>query len=210
MTLTLDAVKRDVIGKKVFALRKEGKIPAVIFGHNFENQNIAIDYVPFEKAYAEAGENTIVDLMVDGKMVKVIIADVQHDPVNGKIAHADLKHVDMNEKITANVEFKFIGESRLVKEEGGSLISSLSEVEVKCLPKDLIHEIDIDISVLADFDDVIKISDLKLPAGIEIVDQNEDDIVVMVARPRVEVEEAPAPVAEAEAPKTEEKKEEAK
>lgn len=213
MTIKLEAKSRTVTGKKLFQLRAKSIIPAVVYGHGEKSQSIELDYVKFDKVYAEAGENTIIDLEIDGKAAKVLVADVQYDPVKNRIIHADLHKIKMNEKINANVELHFVGESKAVKEDGGSVNHAISEVEIRCLPADLIHGIEVDVSALVTFDDVIKISDLKVPANVEIVGHEDEDVVASVVGIQEEKEEVSAPAegeaapAEGEA-KAEEKKEE--
>ncbi len=209
------------MGKKVFKLREKGEIPAVLFGHGEKNSNIQLDGVSFEKVYKEAGESTIIDLVVDGgKTVKTIISDVQYDPVKSKLTHVDFRIVKMDEKITAGIPLELIGESKVVKEDGGSIVHNISEVEIECLPGDLIHEIVVDLSALNTFDDVIMIKDLKIPAKVEILGHEPEDVVALAVRVQEEKEEAPvvAPVEGAEGAvpaeggdaKAEEKKEEKK
>ncbi len=208
MTLKLEAKGRELVGKKIFQLRKQDLIPAVLYGNKVKNENLSVSYSEFEKIFSEAGESTIIDLKIDGgKTVKTIVADIQRDPVKNRIIHVDFHEIKMDEEINANIPINFVGDSRLIKEEGGSLVHSISEVEIRCLPGDLIHEIEVDISVLNDFDDVIAIKDLKLPKGVEITGHEDDDVVCLMVKPKHE-EEAPveaAPV-EAEVKKEEEKK----
>lgn len=194
MTLKLSANVRENLGRKAAYVREAGKIPAVIYGHKTENQNLELNYVEFEKILEKAGESTILDIVVaDKEPLKALISEVQYEPVSGRIRHVDLHQINMKEKINANIEIKFIGESRIVKEDGGIVMHSISEVEVRCLPGELIHEIIVDVSALKEFDDVITIADLKLPATIEILDHEPTDVVAIAAKPRVEVEET-APV----------------
>ncbi len=189
MVIKLQAKPRTIEGKKVYQLRNQGIIPAVIFGHGEESQSIELKAAQFEKVFKEAGENTIIDLDVDGKISKILVSDVQYDPVKNTVIHADLHKINMSEKITANVEINFIGESKAVKEDGGSIIHNISEVEIKCLPMDLLHEIEVDVSALETFDDVIKIKDLKIPENVEIEDHEPEDVVASVARIQEEKEE---------------------
>lgn len=208
MTLKLEAKTRKDLGKKAELLRQSGKIPAVIYGHGKENQNLEVDYIKFEKVLNEAGESTLVDVSIDGgASVKTIIADVQREPVKSRIIHADLHQVNMKEKINANVQVEFTGESKAVKEDGAILIHNISEIEINCLPGDLMSEIIVDISSLNEVGDVITINDLKIPAGVEILHHEPEDVVALVATPKEEKEEAPvvaptegevAPAAEAE------------
>jgi large subunit ribosomal protein L25 len=196
MTIKLAAQERTTLGKKLFRLRAERKIPAVVYGHGSENKNLELDYNTFEKAYNEAGESTLIDLAIgDQEALKVLIADVQLDPVRHRFTHIDFQQVKMDEKITATVELKFIGESKAVKEDAGVMVHSISEVEIECLPGDLIHEIKVDVSALATFDDLITIKDLNIPEKVKIIGHESDEVVATVNPPREEKEEAPQPVA---------------
>lgn len=197
MTLKLEAKTRTDLGKKAEFVRQSGKIPAVIYGHGQENRNLELNYVEFEKILNEAGESTLIDVNVDGSSVKAIIAEVQYEPVRNRISHVDFHQVNMKEKIHAHVPLEFIGESKAVKEDGGVLIHNISEVEIKCLPTDLIHEIEVDITPLNTFDDVITVKDLKVPASVEILHHESEDVVALVAAPKEEKEEVATPVAEA-------------
>ena len=199
MTLNLKAKTRKELGKKVQALRAQGSVPAVIYGHGQTNQNLEFNYIEFEKVLKEAGESTIIDLSIDGGApIKTIISEVQFEPVKGRITHADLHQINMKEKMHATIPLTFTGESRAVKEDAGVLVHNVSELEVHCLPTDLIHEIVVDITPLNTFDDVITLADLKIPATLEVLHHHPDDAIANVARPKVEVEETPAVPAEGE------------
>jgi len=196
MTLKLKANLRKDLGKKASQVRSEGKVPAVVYGHKVDNVNLEINYVDFEKALKAAGESTLIDLSIDGaEPVKTIISEVQFEPVKGKIIHADFHQINMKEEIHATIPLKVIGESKAVKEEGAVMIHNISEIEVKCLPTDLVHEIEVDISGLNNFDDSVLVKDLKLPKGLEILHHEPEEAVIIVARPKAEVIEEPvAPV----------------
>ncbi len=204
MKLSLKAEKREITGKKVSKLREDGKIPAVMYGQETEPKNLLVDYNPFEKVYKEAGESTLVELELENEKIPVLIHDVSYHPVTDKIEHIDFYKIKYGQKLTASVELKFIGESRAVKELGGTLVITLNEVEVECLPKDLISEIEVDLGKLETFEDVIHIKDLKVPETIKIL-ADKDDVVAKVSQPRVAEEEE-----KAEESKEEEKKEEKK
>ena len=205
MTIKLEAKTRTLKGKKVFALRAQDEIPGVLYGHDVENQVLTLPYGIFDKAYQEAGENTIIDLAIDGKEpVKVLIGDIQMDEIKQRFSHVDFKQINMNEKITANVELNFVGEAPIIKAEGGSLVHNLSELEIRCLPGDLIHDINVDISSLVTYDNVITLADLKIPANIEVVGHDNDTIIANAVPAKIEVEEpvvvAPVEGAEGAAP----------
>lgn len=178
MSFLLNAVSRALKGEKV---RAEGILPAVVYGVGQESASLSLVYVDFEKLYNEAGEASLVDLKIDGKEAgKVLVHEVQYDPVSGRMIHVDFRRVDMNKSITAYAELKFTGESPAVKELGGTLVRNADEVEVECLPKDLVSHIDVDLSVLKTFDDVIKVKDLVLPSGVVIINPNSEDVLATV------------------------------
>lgn len=181
MSYNLIAVKRTNKGDKV---RAEGKVPAVVYGANTEAVSVSIDTMAFNKLYEKAGESSLIDLEIDGKNEgKVLVQDVQRFPLNDRVMHVDLRRIDMNKPMTAHVEINFVGESPAVKVFGAILVKSLEEVEVKCLPKDLVSSIEVDISALANFGDHIKVGDLKLPNGIEIINPTADTAIVSAAAP---------------------------
>lgn len=185
---TLEATTRTIKGKKVRTLRSQGLIPAVIYGHGVEAQSIAVAYQPFDHVYRTAGESSLIDLAVDkGKPVKVLIQDVTADPVTGRFAHIDFHQVRLTEKLSTEVTLHFIGESKAVKEQGGILVKALDHLRIECLAQDLVHEIDVDLAPLIDFDHAIRVQDLPIPHGIS-VKQHPDEVVALVQPPRSEEE----------------------
>ena len=188
LNLSLKAFSRQLVGKKVEQLRGQGKIPAVLYGHSIKPINLAVDYVAFEKLFRQAGESTLVDLIIDEKnSVKVLIQDYQADPSSNRFLHIDFHQVRMDEKIHTKISFKFIGESPAVKESAGILVTNLNALEVECLPGNLIHEIQVDLSSLKTFSDVIHVSDIQMPAGITVLTKA-DQTVVLVQEQRSEKE----------------------
>lgn len=182
----LSAVRREKKGEKI---RDEGLLPAVIYGVGKDTESLTLTYVDFIKLYDKAGESSLIDLDVDNKDYgKVLIHEVSHDPVSGNIIHADLLRIDMEKPITASVELIFMGESKAVKESGGTIVRNIEEVEVECLPKNLVNHIDVDLSVLASFDDVIKVSDLVLPEGVKVTDPAGEVIIAKAQRALTEEE----------------------
>lgn len=180
--LKLDAKLRTVTGKQVKNLRKAGSVPAVMYGHGTKPTNLAVESRAFDKVFAKAGESSLVDLAIDGGAgVKVLIQDVQHDVLRDTVSHIDFRAVNMNEKLEADVAFKFVGESPAVKASGAILVRAMDAVTVRCLPNDLVHEIEIDLSTLANVDDRITIGDLAALNGIEFMAGPEEVIVVVNA-----------------------------
>jgi large subunit ribosomal protein L25 len=187
-TLSLQAKKRTLIGRKTYQLRNEGIIPAVVYGVGIEPINIEVAHNEFAKAFKNAGESTIVELTVgEGKPLHVLIQDTQTDPMQGLYVHADFRAVDMTKKIEAEVKLTFVGESPAVKGLGGTLVHPLDEIRVRALPMDLVSHIDVDVSKLVTFEDQISVKDLPVPEGVEVL-EDANATVALVAAPRSEAE----------------------
>lgn len=170
--------KRDA-SEKAKKLRQRSLLPGVIYGHGAENRNVMADYNSFHKAFKAAGESTLLDLEIEGGIVKALVKDWQVDPLSNRYIHVDFYQVNLKEKLKTEIALNFIGESSAVKAQGGSLVKTLDSVLVECLPTDLVHAIDVDVSVLASFDDMIAVKDLVVPAGIEIL-ESPDAIVAKI------------------------------
>lgn len=187
-TIELAAQTREVTGKKVAQLRSEEIVPAVLYGHGVDSQVISVGLRSLTKAFSTAGSNKIVELSIDdGRPHNVMIHDVQIDARTGAIRHADFYKVKMNEKIKAEVPLNFIGESTAVYKLEGSLLRSLDVVEVEALPANLPENIDVDISVLDDFDKSIHVSDLEIPSNVELLTDT-SELIAKVEPPRSDEE----------------------
>lgn len=199
MTLKLNAQIRALASKGARnLLREDNRIPGVVYGHGIENKYISLNYLDLEKLISASGTSNIIDLDIEGekKSLPVIIADMQHDPENDRVTHIDLHQVRMDEKITTDVALKFINESPAVKELGANLIISKDTLKIECLPKDLISQIEIDLSGLAAVDQSIHIRDIKVPTGVVILDDEADSVVSVLAPREEKVEEAAAAMPE--------------
>lgn len=186
--LQIKATNREEVKKGIKGLREKNLIPAQVYGKGQKNENIKIDKRTFEEVYSKAGVSTLIDLVIDDKKpIKVLLKEVQRDPVKEDILHVDFYIVRMDEYLTADIDLVFYGESAAEKELGGIRVSNKDKIQVKCLPADLIKEIKVDVSPLKTFDDFIKIKDLEIPEKIEVLD-NTDLIVVLVTPPRTEEE----------------------
>lgn len=186
--INLKANTREITGKKVSQLRNNGLVPAVIYGKDHKPVSLQIDVKNFKHAFEKAGHSALIDLAIDDKnTIKTIIHDVQFDPVTDEPLHVDLYAIKMDEKIETEIPLNFIGVSPAVKDLEGSLIKNFDELEVECLPKDLVHEIKVDISSLKTFDDVIRLKDIEIPDGITPL-QDKERVVALVNPPRSEEE----------------------
>lgn len=189
MQLTINADARSEMGRKTNSLRAEGKIPAVVYGFDIEPTNVTLDRNEMERVYREAGESTILNVAIDGKEHSVLIQDIQRDPLTGFFTHADFRKIDMTKKVEATIELTVVGEAPAVKELGGTLIQNLDEVDVEALPSALVRSFDVDVSTLKTFDDVIRVKDIAIPEGIEVL-TDENRSVATVQPPRSEEEMA--------------------
>jgi large subunit ribosomal protein L25 len=182
----LEATSRDVKGKNKKTGGKETVIPAVVYGHGLKTQSIAVPVISFEKIFKKAGTNTLISLNIDSAKKQVLIYDYQQDPVSDQFIHVDFYAVKMDEKIEATIPLKFIGVSLAVKDKGGVMVKNMEDVKVKCLPVDLPHEIEVDLSVLNTFEDRIRISDLKVAPGVEILVDDKRQVVANAILPKEE------------------------
>lgn len=187
---TLQVKEREKAGKDLDTMRKQGSIPAVLYGHGIKPQMFWVQYVNFSKLYDKAGENSIIEVTKgEGKPVNVIVNDVQLDPLSNRFSHIDFFQVRMDEKLEAHIPLEFIGEAPAVREMGGILVKPMEEILVSCLPKDLPRSLVVDLSVLREFGSHIQIKDMKIPAGVEVLIPLETTIIIVEA-PRTEAEMA--------------------
>jgi len=185
--IELKAEPRDIVGKKVNKLRRNGQVPAVLYGHGIKPTNLAVDAKELNRVFNQTGETSILSLVLGGKKHNVLIHDMEKDPLGEQILHVDLYEVRMDEKLKAKIPLIFVGESPLVKTEGAVLIKPLQEVEIEALPQDLPKEIEVDVSGLASYQDHIRVKDIKPGNGVKILSEAED-IVASVVPPRSEKE----------------------
>lgn len=186
---------RTLIGKKVSRLRREGRLPGVVFGGHKDSTPVETDLREFERGYKRWGTTTLVTLegLPDGE-VSALIHDVTRSTLNGRLLHVDFQRVSLTEKVHAVVPLRFVGESPAVK-GGGVLVHAMSEANVEAFPQDIPHAIEVDLGKLLEIDDSLYIRDLVVDTSkVEILDEG-DELVVRVVPVRVE-EEKPAAAAE--------------
>ncbi len=186
-SITLKVETRDIVGKKVAKMRKENKIPAVMYGNKIAAQNLWINDLDFARAYNKAGESALVELEVGKEKHSVLIHELQHDHRSGKVSHVDFFQVNMKEEVETEIPLEFIGESEAVKAHGGVLIKNMDSISVKCLPANLPEKFVIDLSKLVTFEDHITVADLKTSDLVEILLEAET-VIALVAAPRTEAE----------------------
>ena len=200
--MTYSIVAKKISSGNAVTVRENAEIPAIMYGPKIDPVTLSIPYTEFDKLYAEAGEANFIDLSLDGaEAAKVLVQEVQHDPVKGRIIHVDFRQVDMTKEMNATIELDFVGMAPAVKKLGGTLMKSVDRLNIKCLPKDLVGQVDVDLSVLKSFDDAIHVSEVALPDGVVSTD-NPTTLVAKVAAPLTEdqlkaMEESEAPTVDA-------------
>jgi large subunit ribosomal protein L25 len=187
--LKLQSEKREKIGKKNKTLKGQGLVPAVLYGKDVKSENLKVDRKEFDRVYKEAGESALLDLSVGSDVRKVLISEVQVDPVTGDYLHIDFHQVNLREKVSTEVPLEFLHEEEApaIKELEGTLVKEKHEIEVECLPTEIPHEITVDLMVLKTFEDVIRVSDIKVPENVEILNDPEE-VIALAKPPRSEEE----------------------
>ncbi|MFA5995471.1 MAG: 50S ribosomal protein L25 [Patescibacteria group bacterium] len=187
-TLVLNANTRTGLKKICRTLRQQGFVPGVVYGHGLKNCNVQFSLKELAKVYQQAGDSTLIDLIIDNKpAIKALIQDVSYDILSDIIQHVDIHVVNMQEAIHAEIPLNFIGVAPAIKELNGILLKNKEKINVKCLPQDLIKELAVDISLLKTFTDIITVTDLAFPKAITVLDKPEET-VVKVTPPRSDEE----------------------
>jgi large subunit ribosomal protein L25 len=196
--VVLNAERRDVIGKQVKALRREGKLPAVIYGHRTEPINISLDAHSASLTLGRLTSSSLVTIAVDGQEYPALVREKQRDYIKNRLLHVDFLAVSLTENIRATVSVNLVGVSMAVKDYNAVLVANLQSLEVECLPTDLPERIDVDISVLARPGDGVRVRDVVVSDKVRLLD-DPDTMVAVATFAKVE-EEAPVAPAEGVAP----------
>lgn len=191
--IVLQAKPRMVIGKQVKAQRREGRLPAILYGKKIQPIPVSLDYHEASRILPAISSSQLILVDVDGEKHNALIREKQYHPVQGKLVHVDFMVVSLTEKLRADVSIHLEGEAPAVKEFNGVLVTGLEEVEVEALPGDLPERITVDISTLDEIGSAIHVSDLHLPEGVKILSDLEDMLVLVTAPEVEEVIEAAEP-----------------
>ena len=209
--LTLEANKREILGKKTRFLRRQGITPAHLFGHGLESLSLQCDTPKLQRTIAQAGMTRLIALDIEGdKQPRIVfIREIQREPCSGELVHVDFYQVRRTEKIKVDVPIILVGEAPAMKEKGRTLTHSLTSLSVECLPDKLPPHIEVDLSPLEEVEQAIFVRDIALSPDVTVF-TDLDQMVVKVSEARVEVEEVVEEVVaeEAVAEEAEEKPEE--
>jgi large subunit ribosomal protein L25 len=181
--IELRTQSRTIRGKQVRRLRSENWIPAVVYGPDMLPQVIQAQERLLFNTLKEAGSTTLINLFVDDEpKPRVVLArEIQRSPLSGSLLHVDFYEVRLTEMVKTTPRLEFVGESPLVRSGSAVMIYGMNEVEVECLPTDLINSIDVDVSALEELDDSIVVGDLPVPSGVTILADPSDVVVSLVS-----------------------------
>lgn len=184
----ISANVRKVIGKQVKAIRREGRLPAVIYGSKIDPIAIVLDFREASRVLAGMTSSQFIKIDVDGTTHTALVREKQRHPIRGSLLHVDFLAVSMTEKLRASVTIELEGESPASKEYNGIIVTGVEVIEVECLPKDLPERIVVSISSLAEIGDAIYVREIDLPDEVEVL-TDLDEVVVLVTAPAMEEEE---------------------
>lgn len=202
--LQLKVEKRELLGKKIKKLRKQGILPGNVYGKDVKSTAVQVPLAEFQKTYKEVGETGLLDLLLDSQTRPVLIHNLQVDSLTKLPLHADFFQVNLKEKVKTMVSIELIGEAKAVSDKIGLVLQPLSEIEVEALPEALPEKIEVNIETLAAVDQQITVADLKLPQGVEVLTDPSQVVVKVAELISKEAEEQAAEEAAAkEAAKTE-------
>ena len=192
--LSLAIEKRDMKASSADRVRQTGKMPAIFYGPKETSTPVTVSLVEFNKVWKKAGESSVIILKdASGHEHEALIYAVDVHPTSGVPRHADFYVIEKGKKVKVAVPIIFNGISPAVKDKGGILVKVLRELEIEAAPRDLPHEVTVDISTLVELTDVIVAANIKLPANVELK-INPEDVVASIAEAKEEVVEAPAAI----------------
>lgn len=185
--IVINANKREVVGKRTKGLRREGILPAVIYGRHIETQPLSLEHKETSRVLEGLSPSTLILLQVDGEQHYVLVREKQRDVIRGSLLHVDFQDVLLTEKARSNVTIQLTGISPAVRDLGGILVQNLEELDVEALPRDLPERIEVDISPLEEIGDAIYVRDLQMTGEVDIMAEA-DDVIVVVTLPAAELE----------------------
>ena len=186
--VVLQADRRTVTGKQVKALRREGKLPAVIYGHNFEAAPISLDLKETTKVLSGLTSSSLVTILLENKEFPALVRDRQRDYIKNRLIHLDFQVVSLTEKIRANVSVDLVGLSPAVKDFNGVVVNGLNELEVECLPQDLPERLVVDLANLKKIGDSVHVRDISFGDKVTI-HQDPEEMIVLVTSGTEEIAE---------------------
>jgi len=182
----LDAEKREVIGKKVKALRREGKLPAIIYGHEIEPMPITLKTKQVQQVLKLVGANTLISIKVGKDEFLTLVRDIQREVIMRDLLHLDFQAVSLDETITTTLPVVMVGDAPVVADDEAMLIVSMDELQIEAKAKDLPDTISVDVSGLVEIGDNILVKDLVISGDVTILDDPDSVVIVATAQTLME------------------------
>ena len=195
--MQLKASTRELLGKRSRRLYGQGKLAAVVYGHNTKPTPLTLERLEFQKVFVKSGRTHLVDLVVDGgRTEKVLVREIQTHPRRLGPIHVDFYQVNLEEKITVEVPVHLVGESAAVKRGDADILQPIHSLRVECLPSDIPEAFEVDMTPLEEIESEVRISDIKMPKGVTVLIDPEELVVKIIKKREMKVEEE-VPTAEA-------------
>jgi len=183
-SISLTLKKRELTGKKVAALRRSGQTPGTVYGHSLDAMSVQAPEMVVAKVVAKAGKHHLVDLDIDGKKKLGLIKSIDIDPVKNTVRHVAFHIVKQNEKVETDIPIKLIGEGESEAEKAGLVVlQNLDNLAVRALPKDLPDVLEVSITHLVGAGESVTIDDIKIPSGVELVEEDTSIAIANVYEP---------------------------
>lgn len=183
--VVINATKRTVIGKQVSALRRDAKLPGVIYGHKVDPIAITMELKESTRVLNNATSSSVIIINLDGVEYAALVREKQRDYLKNRFIHVDFQAVSQTEKIRAEVNIEMVGHAPAVKDYNGVVVEGISKVNVEALPKDLPERFVVDLSNLKQIGDSITLRDIAIPAGVDVLDDL-DETIIMINNPAAE------------------------
>jgi large subunit ribosomal protein L25 len=198
--MQLNASTRELLGKRSRRLHRQGKLAAVVYGHNSKPTALVLDRLEFQKVFVKSGRTHLVDLVVDSdRTERVLVREIQTHPRRLGPIHVDFYAVNLEEKITVEVPVHLTGESAAVKRGDADILQPIHALRVECLPTAIPESFEVDLTPLEEIDSELRVSDLSVPKGVTVLADPEELLVKIVHKRELKVEEE-VPAAEAVVP----------
>lgn len=189
--IELEVATREVLGKKVRFLRRQGTTPVHLFGHGIESEALQCDTAQLQRVLAQAGRTKLVDLKLDKakKPRKIVIREIQRNPQTGDLLHVDFYQVRMAEKIKVDVPIVLVGEAPALKLKENMLVQDLTSLTIESLPDEIPASVELDLSLLTEVEQLIRVKEIILSEGVTVLTDPEHTVVKISSRPVEKVEE---------------------
>ncbi len=188
--IILEAQKRVETGKKVKSLRNQGKLPAVIYGHELGSIPLTLDEKETVHTISNVSGSTLLTIQLEGQEHAALVREIQRDYLKNEVLHIDFLAVSLKEKLRTQVSITLVGDAPVLDEFEALIVAGVTNIEVECLPQDLPETIDVDLSGLTEIGSAIYVKDISVPDNIEIITSPEELIAVASAVKEEAAEEA--------------------